>query len=104
MSVPQPNPDELSPWHEPYVNDIINPEFFPSLHVWGRTFSPRRIAKEAGIRFAAANEPGEINVAGPSKGRPLGFGMNFGTGIIRPPEAVPPEERIHWMLTKILAG
>lgn len=79
------------------------PEFFPSFHLWGHTFSPKRMAEQTGFRsFAESNEPGQPNVAGPFRGHP--HCHPYGSAIIRPPETVPPHERLWWMDQQVLVG
>lgn len=78
------------------------PEFLPSFHLWGHTFSPKRVTEKTGFRcFAQSNEPWQPNVAGPFRGHP--HHHPYGSAIIRPPETVPPHERLWWMDQQILA-
>ncbi len=78
-------------------------QIFPSFHLWGHTFSPKRLMEQTGFRsFAESNEPGEPNVAGPFRGRP--HHHPYGSAIIRPPETISSFERLGWMDEQILAG
>jgi hypothetical protein len=96
---------KLPKWIEPSADEfrLDNPddpmrgaEIFPSFHLWGHTFSPKRLSGETGFRgFAVSNEPGEPNVAGPWIGHP--HHHPYGSGIIRPPEAMGSWERLSWM-------
>jgi hypothetical protein len=101
------NSAKIEECHEPDLLELGQqspPLIFPSFHLWGHTFSPKRITEETGFVFAEANEPNEVNVAGPFRGRPLKYGPGYGSAIIRPPEHVPCGERLVWMAEKILAG
>jgi hypothetical protein len=94
-------------WIEPHfetLNEMSQPELFPSFHVWGHTFSPKLLTERTGFRFAEANEPGEINVAGPFRGRPVTYGPGYGAAIIRPPDSVPAHERLSWMVDRVISG
>lgn len=91
-------------WHEPDIQQLNGqqPEFFPSFHLWGHTFSPKRVEEQTGFRsFAESNEPGQPNVAGPFRGHP--HHHPYGSAIIRPPETVHAQERLWWMDQQILA-
>lgn len=80
------------------------PVISPSFHLWGHTFSPKRVIEETGVAFAKVNEPGEINVAGPFQGRSLDYGPGYGAGIIRAPQTISHNERLNWLLENVLAG
>lgn len=64
------------------IESHLSSAFCSSFHAWGRAFSPKRVMEQGGLRFAQANEPGEIGVTGPHRGLP----SEYGAGIIRPPE------------------
>ncbi len=92
-------------WHEPDTDELNagTQDIFPSFHVWGHLFSPKRLIQQTGFsHFAEANEPDEVNVAGPFRGRPLSYGRGYGAAIIRPPDTIPSDERLNWMVEKIL--
>src|SRR6267142_5930624 len=99
---------KVQKWHEPdtyELNERPAPEIFPSFHLWGHTFSPKRLSEKTGFRaFAEANEPGEVNVAGPFRGRPLDYGPGYGSAIIRPPDTISSYDPLNWMDEKILVG
>lgn len=86
------------------------PAVYASLHMWGQEFSPKRFAEAMdfrllGLCFAQANEPGEVSVAGPHRGRsPNSFGgHSHGAAIIRPPADVEPGRHLVWMEEYVLA-
>jgi hypothetical protein len=92
-------------WHEPDTDALSErlPEIFPSFHLWGHTFSPKRVMQQTGFRgFAESNEPGQPNVAGPFRGHP--HHHPYGSAIIRPPESISSHERLGWIEQKILVG
>jgi len=98
---------EIKKWHEPDLHSINNgrESIYPSLHMWGHTFSPRRLTEETGFRgFSEANERVEVNVAGPYRGQPVSAQGGYGSAIIRPPENIDPDQRLWWMMEQILPG
>lgn len=72
-------------------------EFYPSLHLWGQSFSPTRFAKQTGFAFAEANEVGEIGVTGPDRDCP----SHYVAAIIRPPETIPLPESLWWITDNV---
>lgn len=100
------NIDELEQYNEPDISDLECrlPEFFPSLHLWGHSFSPARLHQEypnfEGI--SEQNEPWEPNVAGPYRFHPHHW--PYGCAIIRPPVTVSSTQRLFWMVRKVLSG
>jgi len=107
MSISNGHKKTIPKWIEPPDLDyrtLGKWQIYPSFHPLGHTFSPKRVIEETGFRaFTDANEPGEVNVAGPFRGRSLDYGPGYGAAIIRPPDGVPVAENLSWR-TQVLVG
>ena len=86
----------ISKWIEPSDSELRScedPDFFPSLHLSGHTFSPKRFTERTGIVCTEANEPNEIGVAGTYRGEQ----SPYGAAIIRPPKQINSRQSLFWI-------